>query len=148
MRTRIGNHGFLRQQNLAGVLQRIYEDEPISRIELSRRTGLNKATISSLVGDLIENNYIWETGEVTDGRAGRREVMLELNPRRGCMISAEIGVGFISVICTDFTARIVWRSSEIPGSRDPRAVLDLAIKLMKTARREGEAICDRCLALR
>jgi glucokinase-like ROK family protein len=145
MRTRTGNHGFLRKQNLAGVLQRIYEDAPISRIELSRRTGLNKATISSLVNDLVENRYIWETGEGTDRRAGRREVMLELNPRGGCMVSAEIGVGFISVLCTDFTARIIWRSMETIESSDPKAVIDLTLKLMNEARREGGAKCDRLL---
>lgn len=141
MRVKTGNHGYLRHQNLAGVLQRIYENAPVSRIELSRSTGLNKATISSLVSDLLENRFVREIGEGTDRRAGRREVLLDLNPARGAMISAEIGVGFISAICADFTADIIWREREPTENLKPDAVLDKTLTLLKKARSAGEKKC-------
>jgi glucokinase-like ROK family protein len=141
MRVTTGNHGFLRQQNLAGVLQRIHENAPVSRIELARSTGLNKATISSLVSTLLENRFVRKIGEGKDKRAGRREVLLDLDPARGCMISAEIGVGFISVICTDFKAAVIGKWHE--PAEDPRAgaVLEKTIELLKIARGAGEKEC-------
>jgi glucokinase-like ROK family protein len=138
MKVKTGNHGYLRQQNLSGVLQRIFENAPISRIELARSTGLNKATISSLVGDLLENRFVREIGEGSERRAGRREVLLDLDPARGCMVSAEIGVGFISVVCTDFKARIVWRERELTEDLEPTAVLEKTVSLLSKARAAGE----------
>lgn len=139
MKVRTGNHGYLRRQNLSGVLQRIYENAPVSRIELARSTGLNKATISSLITELLEDRFVREIGEGTEKRAGRREVLLDLDPRRGCMVSAEIGVGFISVLCTDFKAGTVWRERELTENQDPAAVLEKTVTILEKARAAGEA---------
>jgi glucokinase-like ROK family protein len=38
--------------------------------------------------------------------------MLELNPQAGCMVSCELGVDFISVICANFGAETICRSRE------------------------------------
>ncbi|MEP6788963.1 MAG: ROK family transcriptional regulator, partial [Acidobacteriota bacterium] len=147
MRITTGNHGFLRQQNLSGVINLLYENAPVSRAELARLTGLNKATISSLIGELIENRFVREIGESTDKRAGRREVLLDLDPRHGCIISAEIGVGFISLICTDFTADIVWRHREKTREVEPVKVLGETIKLIRRARSTGERKCGPLLGV-
>lgn len=138
MKVKTGNHGYLRHQNLSGVLQRIYEDAPVSRIELARSTGLNKATISSLVADLLDNRFVREIGEGTEKRAGRREVLLDLDPRRGCLLSAEIGVGFISVVCADFKAGIVWSERELTDDLEPGGVLDKTVAILERARKVGE----------
>lgn len=138
MRIKTGNQGFLRQQNLSGVLNHLYENAPVSRIELARLTGLNKATVSSLISELIETGYVQEIGEGTDRRAGRREVMLDIDPSRGCIVSVEIGVGFISIVCTDFKAGIFWRHRETTENSQPSPVIDKTIKLIRKARSAGE----------
>jgi len=59
---RTGNHGLLRQQNLAGIMHHLYENAPFSRVELARLTGLNKTTVSSHISELIENQFVREVG--------------------------------------------------------------------------------------
>lgn len=141
MRIKTGNQGFLRQQNLSGIINHLYENAPISRIELARQTGLNKATVSSLIAELIHNRFVKEIGEATDRRAGRREMLLDIDPHRGCMASVEIGVGFISVICTDFCANVLWRHREAAENSEPAAALDKTIDLLRRARSAGERKC-------
>lgn len=141
MKIKTGNHALLRRQNLAGVFQYLYENAPVSRIELARLTNLNKATVTNLVNDLIKNRFIREVGETNDKRAGRREVLLDLNPQRGCLLSAEIGVGFVAVVCTNFTAEIAWKHRETIEDLEPKFLLKETVKLLKKARKIGEKKC-------
>jgi len=69
-----GNHAFLRQQNLTGIMHYLYENAPISRVDLARLTNLNKTTVSSLIDELLENGFVHEVG-----RANARR----LRPDRG-----------------------------------------------------------------
>lgn len=101
----------VREKNLSDVLKHLHQRGPLSRAKLARLTGLNKSTISSLVEELIDCGLIFESGTRTSG-AGRPSRDLELNPTAGCIIGVEIGVGFLSIILTDFIGEIIWRRFE------------------------------------
>jgi glucokinase-like ROK family protein len=101
----------VRDMNLSSVMRHIHREGSLSRAQLAQRTHLNKATISSLVEELIELGLIHENGMNTSG-FGRPATMLDLDPQAGCIIGVEIGVGFISIILTNFTGKIIWRHFE------------------------------------
>jgi glucokinase-like ROK family protein len=101
----------VRDMNLSSVMRHIHREGSLSRAQLAQRTNLNKATISSLVEELIELGLIHENGMNTSG-FGRPATMLDLDPQAGCIIGVEIGVGFISIILTNFTGKIIWRHFE------------------------------------
>src|SRR5687768_7926605 len=109
---RTGNYNFLRQQNLVGIMHHLYENAPISRVDLSRLTKLNKTTVSSLIEELLENEFVREVGIEKTRGAGRNSILLDLNPNHGYIVSSEIGGNFIHAICTDFSAEIVWQRKE------------------------------------
>jgi glucokinase-like ROK family protein len=129
-----GNQGFLRQQNLSGLMHHLYENAPVSRADLAKLTGLNKTTVSSLINELIKNQFVSEIGAGVPTKIGRRSVLLDINPARGCIVSGEIGVDFISVICTDFAAEIFWKQKiEILDSTKKDEIVKSAIELVQTA---------------
>lgn len=64
--------------NKALILRSIYENAPISRIHLSKITGLNKATVSTIVHDFLEAELIRENGIILT-ESGRKSIGLELN---------------------------------------------------------------------
>jgi glucokinase-like ROK family protein len=129
-----GSQTLLRQQNLAGIMHHLYENAPISRAQLAKLTGLNKATVSSLIGELIQNQFVREVGQGPSNKAGRRSVLLDINPARGCIVSAEIGVDFISVIATNFAAEIVWRQRDsIDSSVGQQEILRQTLHLLHKA---------------
>ena len=89
-------------------MDRIRLDAPLSRAEVSARTGLNRSTISSIVGELIERGFVQET-TLQDPKIGRPGMLLQFNPNAGCAVGLEIGVGFISIILTNFVANVLWQ---------------------------------------
>lgn len=68
----------LQRTNKALILQNIYENAPISRISLSKTTGLNKATVSNIVHDFLEAGLLRENGIILT-ESGRKSIGLELN---------------------------------------------------------------------
>src|SRR5688572_18629258 len=86
-----GDQESLRQINLSTVLTHLRQNAPISRAALAEITGLNRATITRLVRELIEHGFVHETG-FQSIRAGRPSILLQLNPDAGCIIGAEIEV--------------------------------------------------------
>ena len=107
------DHSDMRNMNLALILNSLHNDAPLSRAGLAAHTGLNKATVSSMVKDLIALGYIRELGiDASSSEVGRPAINLEPDPDAGFMIGVEIGVDFISVITVNFGIEIVSRRYE------------------------------------
>ncbi|GAB0107611.1 ROK family transcriptional regulator [Nocardia sp. JMUB6875] len=72
-------------------------DGPASRAELAQRTGLTKATISSLVEPLLRQRILVEDPQVNSGR-GRPSRPLRFSDEAPVAIGAEINVRHLAVI--------------------------------------------------
>jgi glucokinase-like ROK family protein len=131
LNSRTGDQALVRDINQALILKRLRESTPLSRARLSELTGLNKTTVSSIVRELIDQDIIREIGAHSNG-TGRPGIMLELNPNAGCIVSAEIGVDFITVIRANFMPEIHWRKHEpMEQAADVNAVLAQVIALLR-----------------
>jgi len=147
-RYQTGDHTVMRQMNLSAILHHLRESAPISRAMLADMTGLNKTTVSSLVGELIECQFVREIGLLESSNAGRRAVLLTLNPQAGCIVSGEIGVDFISVITADFASEIIWRRQDrIDPAMGQAAIVEGAIGLLRCAADQGRAMCGTLLGV-
>jgi glucokinase-like ROK family protein len=139
-RYRTGDQYLVRQINLSAILHHLRESAPMSRAALAEITGLNKTTVSSLVGELIDSQFVREIGLDLVGTAGRRAMLLKLNPAAGCMVSGEIGVDFVSVIAADLTSEVVWRHQErIDPAMGKQAIAERTVALLRQAVAEGLA---------
>jgi glucokinase-like ROK family protein len=98
----------VRKVNTSLVLNALRLHAPISRAELANITKLNRSTISNIVNVLLEDGLVLEM-DTMESKIGRPGIALALRPDGGAVIGVEIGVGFISVILTDFVANILWR---------------------------------------
>ena len=134
----VGDQESLRQINLSAVLTHLRQNAPISRAALAEMTGLNRATITRLVRELIEHGFVRETG-FQSMSAGRPSILLQLNPEAGCIIGAEIEVKFGSVILTDLAAHVIWREEVDFGDHDePETVLNSIAQLVRKAFSKAE----------
>ncbi|MFN8474955.1 MAG: ROK family transcriptional regulator [Anaerolineae bacterium] len=124
--------------NTALILECLHQHAPLSRARLADMTGLNKATVSSLVRELLEAQYIRENG-LNTGDTGRPSIQLELNPAAGAIIGAEIGVDFISILLTDFSAGVLWRLYERTSHLDGQdAILERVARGLEQAREAAQ----------
>lgn len=71
------------------VLWRIRENEPISRNELTKLTGLTPAAMTGIVRDLLDGGMIKETG-LGNSVSGRRPIKLVLNNQAGTVLGIEV----------------------------------------------------------
>jgi predicted NBD/HSP70 family sugar kinase/DNA-binding MarR family transcriptional regulator len=98
----------VRKVNTSLVLNALRLHAPTSRADLANLTKLNRSTISNIVNVLIDDGLVLELNAM-ESKIGRPGIALTLRPEGGAVIGIEIGVGFISVILTDFVATILWR---------------------------------------
>lgn len=102
MKGQTWNQHVVKKENKTLVLQTIKEKAPISRASIAQVTGLNKGTVSSLVSELIDEDFIHESG-TGESSGGRRPVMLLLNEKAGFTISVDLGVNKILGVMTDIS---------------------------------------------
>jgi N-acetylglucosamine repressor len=95
----------MRQLNRSTVLNIILEQQPLSRMDIAIRTGLNKATVSSIVDDLLEHCYIHELGHGKSS-GGRKPILLGLNPRAAFSIGIDFQITHITAAVTNFAGRV------------------------------------------
>jgi len=70
------NRENLRQHNLSTVLRLLHESGAVPRSHLTSITGLNRSTISDLVGELVSLGLAVESEAITGGGVGRPSLMV------------------------------------------------------------------------
>jgi predicted NBD/HSP70 family sugar kinase len=94
----------LRRLNRAAVLRLLFLQGPLNRVVLARLTGLSSASVTNVVGDLLEEQLVMEVGtEESDG--GRPRILLKVNPDFGAVIGVDVGETKIRVEGFDLAMR-------------------------------------------
>lgn len=103
-----GDQLLVKKINKSIVLHTLQTVSPISRAEISKLTGLNKATVSTLVSELMDKDLVKEIG-IGKSSGGRKPVMLYFNQTAGYSIGIDLGVNYILAILTDLKGVILER---------------------------------------
>ena len=139
--------GIARERNLSLILKALHAESPATRPDLARTTGINRTTVSSLVEELVDYDLVREVGYDSSG-LGRRSLLLELNPSMGFVVAAEQGADFVSVICSDFTPRVLWECQETLSDNLTEAkVLGLVVDLFHQGLAHGGKAGGRACGL-
>lgn len=100
------NQQVVKKNNTSLVFRTITQQEPLSRADIAQDSGLNKATVSSLVNELLEKQLVYESGP-GESSGGRRPVLLHYNQSAGYSIGIDIGVNYILGVVTDLKGNII-----------------------------------------
>jgi predicted NBD/HSP70 family sugar kinase len=130
------NQRSVRRHNLGVVLRHVAEQGARSRAAIAQETGLNKTTVSSLVGELIDFGLIRETEVELRGTVGRPALPVELTGRRVVGLGLEVAVDFLAVRAADLTTYERHRTV-VTGDNRGRPVDDVLADLARLA---GEAL--------
>lgn len=104
----------IRNDNKSLILKTIIENEPISRSELSTMTGLNKASVSSIIKDLLEQELVNEIG-IGDASniGGRKPILLSFNKRSSLIISLDISFNYLKGVISYINGEIIHHYNDI-----------------------------------
>ena len=100
------------------VLELIRANQPLSRADISRRSGLQRSTVSQIVEQLIRENWVRE-GAVASLARGRHPTLLGLNEDL-TVIAVDIHPKQATVAMVDLNGRLLSRSL-VPLTSNPGA---------------------------
>lgn len=80
----------IKDRNATLLFNLVRKMAPISRAELARVSGLSPATVTVLMEELLENQWIRELSAAERGSRGRRPIQLEVNAGAGFVVTLEI----------------------------------------------------------
>lgn len=127
-----GDLNLVKEINKSIVLDYIRHQSPISRARIAELAGLTKATVSSLVNELIGSRLVQEIGAGASS-GGRKPMMLLFNGTAGYSIGVDLGVDYILVVLTDLSGRIVFERRHAHANTSVERVIDA----LKAAIREA-----------
>jgi len=124
------NYGFLprstsvRSINRARIISLVRRYPSLMRVDLSRMSGLSKATVSSLVDELVSQGFLFEDNQ---SGARQRRAGIRLNRDAGVAVGFEVAPGEVSGLVTDMSMRILRRCSHpLPDGAVQTAIDGLA----------------------
>jgi predicted NBD/HSP70 family sugar kinase len=110
-------HDLLRLVNRRILLSILSDRQPISRAEIAKISGLNKATISTITGELLKDSFIIEEGSGrTTPIGGKPPTPLRLNGMRFGLFGLDIRADESVLALSDFNNRLISRVSFETGS--------------------------------
>ncbi|MFX3632265.1 MAG: ROK family protein [Candidatus Pristimantibacillus sp.] len=122
--TTTGDLTLIKKINTSIVLEAVLKHAPLSRAQISEITGLNKATVSSLVQDLIDSHLVVENGP-GQSSGGRKPVMLLFNGQAGYAVGVDLGVNYIRGVLVDLEGHV---SAELQHSLNRQHQREFTLK--------------------
>ena len=138
----------LRRVNRAAVLRPLFFGGPQNRVGLARLTGLSSASVTNVVGALLEEGLVVEVGtEESDG--GRPRILLGVNPEFGCVIGVDVGETGVRVEAFDLTMTELagTQLGIVPQDRDPAEIVESAAAAVNRLRAQLERDGRRILGV-
>ncbi len=131
----IASSEVVRDFNRRIVLNLIRTRQPISRADLARASGMQRSTISLIVEELLEGNWILE-GPAMRLPRGRRPTFLRLNEDRA-IIGVDIRPGQTMIALADVNGTFGPRDT-FPTPRDPEAgIREIVVRIHQIVESAG-----------
>ncbi|WP_445450841.1 ROK family transcriptional regulator [Enterococcus faecalis] len=96
-------------KNRSTVIKHLYRHPKTSRIEISKLTGLTPATVTKIIGNLIDENIVIETGDEINGNtgSGRKQKIIKINGNKAIFIGVEVNVKGIFAVATNLIGKVL-----------------------------------------
>ena len=108
------------------VLKEIFNHQNISRTEISKNLGINKATISSILNKLKSKSLVREVGEGDSTKSGgRKPILLKVNHLYGYFISLDLTYSSVEVMYNYFDGNVIQHESYKLLNDNVSSILDI-----------------------
>ncbi len=141
-----GRAGFIRQYNRWLIANLLRREGPLSRTDLAGRLGLSPPAVSRIVGGLVSEGYVRETG-LANTAVGRRPRLLDIRAEAGCALGVDLRrVNQVEVGLVDIQGRLLLSRSARLESTSPSAVVDTVGHLFEAVLAEAGEDLPRPMA--
>ena len=120
----------IKEINQKLILNLIREQQPISRVEISKQTKLQRSTVTNITNRLLQHKWIYQ-GESGRYGGGRRPKNLYLNPERFHAVGVEVGKDETTLALADLNGKLLGREYMKTKVDDSRFFARLAEKIQR-----------------
>jgi len=114
-----------RNKNATTLLRLLLKQDSISRVELSRMTGLTKTTISSIINEFIALDIVEESSTISTGNVGKAPIPLHIRAGAVYTIGVHLGREKVKTVLMDARMNIISRKRGLSYERlGPKGVLE------------------------
>ena len=134
----------IRAGNRARVVDILRRSGSATRAELITGTGLSRATVSSLIGELADRGLVSEYTQPAADSPGRPPTRLALNRAAGLAIAVDVGVRHVAVAVGDLSRSVLaerWVS--LPHGHSAERGMQIVMESIETTLGEAEADRDQ-----
>jgi N-acetylglucosamine repressor len=123
----------LNEINTQNIIRMMWFESPLSRADLSRRTGLSKPTISRIVEVLNERGLLESTGESVGAAGGGKKAQLyRFNPNAGFILVCDIQETYVEGAISNCKANFLNQfRMDISENSEPEQVIGLILEEFK-----------------
>ena len=122
--------------NVAQVMGCVMDWEPVSRIEISERSGLAPSTVSQAISLLMKKGVVEETKE-GESTGGRKPILLRIKPDYGCVVTLAVKRDGVTASVYDLCGQLLQTkelaSKMLAGNR----LLDVLCRYVKSIQKGG-----------
>ena len=108
----LANRDLMRAMNRSTILNIIKVYGPIARVDVAHRSGLSPATVTGITGDLIEEDLIYEKEAGDTTTAGRKPILLAINPSGRYVIGVKLTETKVIGALTDLEASMIVKKTD------------------------------------
>lgn len=125
------NQQLLKRINRTVLLRLLIVQPELSRARLAQESGLTKSTVSALVRELLDENWLSEAnGPVAASGMGRPSTPLRINGNVRVLIGVEIAVECLRIVCVSLTGYVISQAEEPLNSTQPDSVCKQTAQLV------------------
>jgi predicted NBD/HSP70 family sugar kinase len=141
-----------RERSAMRVLDFLWREGPVNRVDVVRATSLSRATVSKLIGELQADGLVAERREPgpapAAGRIGRPPALLELNPVIGAVGGVDFGHSSVRVGIADLAGTLIAETGhELDVDNQAQRAIELAVSSLEALIAESEVARDRLLGV-
>jgi len=117
--------GDTRNKNVTTLLRLLLKRDSVSRVDLSRTTGLTKTTVSSIINEFIDLGIVEESSTISTGNVGKSPTPLHIRKDAVYTIGVHVARKKIKTVLIDAQMNIILRGKELAYVRlGPKGVLE------------------------
>lgn len=119
-----GDATYLKNLNRRVILEHIIASPGLSRADLAKITGLNKATITSQISALLEEGLLLESASLSRSCSGRKPIPLTLNENAGCALGIDLDSDHATLLLTNLSGKKLEQKTIQFAKHGPKTIIE------------------------
>lgn len=122
------NQSAVKQNNRNLILEYLMRKAPVSRIELSKMSGLSKMSVTNIINELLDEGLLFEAGR-EDSAFGRKPTALKLRPESKIFAGVYISRNKLCTVAGDICGTLLYEE-QVKTPKDSDSLLDEIFRML------------------